>query len=46
MDKPAVTVSGIIVASGEIASGELVDGLVVEQPAQHSSAAASKRSAA
>ena len=31
MEKP-VTVSGIIVASGEIASGELVDGAVVEQP--------------
>ena len=31
MDKP-VTVSGIVVASGEIASGELVDGMVVEQP--------------
>ena len=35
MEKP-VTVSGIIVASGEIASGELVDGVVVEQPSADS----------
>ncbi len=35
MDKP-VTVSGIVVASGDVASGELVDGVVVEQPSADS----------